>query len=104
MHSGARTAAAGSAREALELMPRFQPDVLVSDIAMPGEDGLALIRRVRALGGKGVGDVPAVALTGLSGEDVRGRALTAGYQQFVPKPVEPEKLTAVVRTLAQARR
>jgi PAS domain S-box-containing protein len=104
MHSGARTAAAGSAREALELMPRFQPDVLVSDIAMPGEDGLALIRRVRALGGKGVGDVPAVALTGLSGEEVRGRALTAGYQQFVPKPVEPEKLTAVVRTLAQARR
>jgi PAS domain S-box-containing protein len=103
-HSGAHIAAAASAHEALALMPSFCPDVLVSDIAMPGEDGFALIRRVRALGGNGLGNVPAVALTGLIEEGVRGRALTAGYQELVPKPVQPRELTAVVRTLAQARR
>ena len=100
---GASTAAVGSAREALQMLPEFKPDVLVSDIAMPGEDGYALIRRVRALGEQGLGDVPAVALTALAHPEDRRRALTAGYQQFVPKPVQADELAAVVRTLAGTR-
>jgi PAS domain S-box-containing protein len=97
---GAKTAAVGSAREALDMLPEFRPDVLVSDIAMPGEDGYSLIRRVRALGEQGLGAVPAVALTALAHSDDRRRALVAGYQQFIPKPVEADELAAVVRTLA----
>jgi PAS domain S-box-containing protein len=101
---GARTAAAASAREALQILVEFRPDVLVSDINMPGEDGYALIRRVRALETDDLGAVPAVALTGLGEATARRLALTAGYQQFVPKPVEADELAAVVRTLALARR
>jgi PAS domain S-box-containing protein len=100
---GASTAAAASAREALQVIHEFRPDVLVSDIAMPGEDGYALIRRVRALGTQGIGDVPAVALTGFAEAEDRRRALMAGFQQFVPKPVEADALAAVVRTLAGRR-
>jgi len=101
---GARTRGAASAREALQLLPDFRPDVLVSDISMPGEDGYALIRRIRALAARGLGDVPAVALTGLSDVGERGRALTAGFQQFIPKPVEADQLARVVRSLASQRR
>ena len=77
--------------------------MLVSDIAMPGEDGYTLIRRVRALGLQGIGGVPAVALTGFAEAEDRRRALMAGFQQFVPKPVEADELAAVVRTLAGRR-
>jgi PAS domain S-box-containing protein len=95
---GASTAAVASASEALELLGEFKPDVLVSDIRMPGEDGYALIRRIRALGSNG-GGLPAVALTGLANPDDRRRALMAGYQSFVPKPVEVEELAAVIRRI-----
>jgi PAS domain S-box-containing protein len=101
---GARTRGAGSAREALQVLPDFRPDVLVSDISMPGEDGYTLIRRIRALAAAGLADLPAVALTGLSDVNERGRALTAGFQQFIPKPVEVDQLAQVVRSLAQAKR
>ena len=101
---GARTRGAGSAREALQLLPDFRPDVLVSDISMPGEDGYALIRRIRALASRGSANVPAVALTGLPDADERGRALTAGFQQFIPKPVEADELARVVRSLAHQKR
>ena len=100
---GARTAAVKSAQEALQMLEQFQPDVLVSDIGMPGEDGYSFIRRVRALD-DGVRDVPAIALTGFANPDDEHRALTAGYQQFVPKPVEVDALAEVVRTLAAADR
>jgi PAS domain S-box-containing protein len=100
---GARTEAAGSAREALQMMDDFRPDVLVSDISMPGEDGYSLIRRVRAMAAHGLGNVPAVALTGLADNGERDRALMAGFQQFVPKPVEADALAEVVRSVAQSR-
>ena len=96
---GASTAAVGSAGEALQMLGQFKPDVLVSDIRMPGEDGYALIRRIRALGSNG-GAIPAVALTGLAHPEDRRRALTAGYQSFVPKPVEVDELAAVIRRLS----
>jgi PAS domain S-box-containing protein len=97
---GARTAAVASGREALQMMPEFQPDVLVSDLGMPGEDGCAFIRRVRANPTHGVGDVPAVALTAYCQPEDQTRALDAGFQEFVPKPVQLVDLAAVVRTLA----
>jgi PAS domain S-box-containing protein len=96
---GASTAAVGSAHEALHILSEFKPDVLVSDIRMPGEDGYTLIRRIRALGSNG-GTLPAVALTGLAHPEDRRRALTAGYQSFVPKPVEVDELAAVVRRVS----
>ena len=99
---GARTAAVASASEAIEMLGEFKPDVLVSDIRMPIEDGYALIRRIRALGSS-AGALPAVALTGLAHPEDRRRALTAGYQSFVPKPVEVGELAAVIRRVAGKR-
>jgi CheY-like chemotaxis protein len=100
---GAKTAAVGSAREALQMLHEFRPDVLVSDIGMPGEDGYAFIRRVRAISAHDVAHVPAVALTAYCQPEDERRALLAGYQKFVPKPVEPDELAAVVRTLLERR-
>ena len=96
---GARTAAVGSAREALEVLEDFKPDVLLSDLRMPDEDGYTLIRRIRALD-SGAGALPAIALTGLAHPEDRRRALTAGYQSFVPKPVEVDELAAVIRRVS----
>jgi CheY-like chemotaxis protein len=74
--------------------------VLVSDIGMPGEDGYAFIRRVRALGPDRGGQVPAAALTAYAkGEDGQ-RVLSAGFQVHLPKPVQPADLANVVATLA----
>jgi PAS domain S-box-containing protein len=100
---GARTAAVGSAREAWSMLQDFKPDVLVSDLGMPGEDGCDFIRRVRSIGQHGVCDVPAVALTAYCQPEDQQRALTAGFQKFVPKPVALEELAAVVRSLAERR-
>ena len=99
---GARTAAVGSAREALQMMLDFRPDVLVSDIGMPDEDGYALIRRVRSMA-QGSGGVPAVALTAYSQPEDQERALLAGFQEFLAKPVHVGDLAAMVRTLADRR-
>jgi CheY-like chemotaxis protein len=96
---GAEVTALGTAEEAVSALQRERPDVLVSDIAMPGEDGYALIRRVRALGAERGGQVPAAALTAYAkGEDTT-RALSAGYQVHLPKPVEPTELATAVATL-----
>ena len=77
--------------------------MLVSDIGMPGEDGYALIRRVRALGPDRGGQVPAAALTAYAkGEDGQ-RVLSAGFQVHLPKPVQPADLANVVATLARPR-
>ena len=97
---GASTVSAGSAGEAWRLLSEFHPDVLVSDIRMPGEDGYALIRRIRSQSGASQG-LPAVALTGLAHPEDRRRALTAGYQSFVPKPVEVSELAEVIRRIAR---
>jgi signal transduction histidine kinase len=91
---GARTAAVASAREAIDLIADFRPDVVVSDIAMPEEDGYSLVRKIRA-----VRNVPVVALTAFTQPEDRRRALRAGFRHFVPKPVEINELAAVVRTV-----
>jgi PAS domain S-box-containing protein len=97
---GAEVSAAASAAEALAAIATFEPDVLVSDIGMPGEDGYSLLRRVRALDPRAGGRVPAVALTAYAREEDRMRALRAGYQVHIAKPVNPAEFVAVVASLA----
>ena len=96
---GAEVLTAGSAREALETIERERPHLLISDIGMPGEDGYELIRKVRALPAGGVGRVPAIALTAYARTEDRLRALRAGYQMHMPKPVELAELVAVMASL-----
>jgi CheY-like chemotaxis protein len=80
----------------------LRADVLVSDLSMPGEDGYALVGRLRALGGD-VGKIPAVALTALARTEDRERALAAGFQNYLPKPVDPAELATIVRGLVPPR-
>ncbi len=99
---------ASSAEEALRLVETERPQVLVSDIGMPGTDGYALLARVRGLGSAGGGTLPAIALTAFARSEDRTRALRAGFLVHVAKPVEPSELVATVasvvgRTGPQAR-
>ncbi len=91
---------AGSVAEALAMIQAEAPDVLVSDIGMPGQDGYALIRQVRALGATHGGNVPAVALTAYARSEDRMKAILAGFQMHVAKPVEGAELLTVVASLA----
>jgi CheY-like chemotaxis protein len=100
-HYGAVVRAVGSAGEALAVIGQWQPDVLVSDIGMPDEDGYALIRKVRALEADQGGRTPALAFTALTGPEDRERALAAGFQTHLSKPAEPFKLVALVANLVQ---
>jgi len=77
------------------------PDVLISDIGMPGEDGYSFIRKVRMLPRASGGDTPAVALTAYARTEDRINATRAGFQQHIAKPVEPVELITVVATLAR---
>jgi CheY-like chemotaxis protein len=97
--AGAEVATAGSADEAVGRIEAFRPDVLVSDVGMPGQDGYELVRRVRMLGG-GLGRVPAAALTAFARVEDRTRALLAGFQAHVPKPVDANELLVTVASLA----
>ena len=97
---GAEVTAAASAGEAMRLLERLKPDVLVSDIGMPESDGYTLIRSIRALAPEQGGLIPAAALTAYAREEDRILALKAGFQMHVSKPIEPMKLVAVVAKLA----
>ncbi|MGI2905983.1 PAS domain S-box protein [Tolypothrix sp. VBCCA 56010] len=97
---GVQVRAAASAIEALVALQAFQPDVLVSDIGMPGENGYALIRQLRALEQEQLRRIPAVALTAYARAEDRTQALLAGFQLHVPKPVNQAELAAVVANLA----
>jgi|GEM_PF-153735 len=101
---GAQVHAASSAREALKMLQAERPDVLVSDIGMPTEDGFDLIRMVRQLPADRGGLTPAAALTAYSTPEDRARSLLAGFQTHVPKPVDPVELATVVGHLAAAQR
>jgi CheY-like chemotaxis protein len=97
---GAAVSVFATTAEALEAVEAERPDVLVSDIGMPGEDGYSFIRRVRALGPDRGGMVPAAALTAYAKGEDSHRVLAAGYQIHLPKPVQPADLACVVATLA----
>lgn len=92
---------AASASEALDSLTRSLPHIMISDIAMPGEDGYSLIRKVRNLEAESGGHIPAIALTAFAREEDRILALDAGFQMHVAKPVDPFELVAVVAKLAE---
>lgn len=96
--AGATVLAASSAREALDILSKLTPEVLVSDLGMPEEDGLDLIRQVRGRGHH-PRDLPAVALTAFVSKEDQRAALLAGFQVHIPKPVDPHDLTAVIASL-----
>lgn len=108
---GTEVITAASATEAIEAITQgarsasaqLKPNILISDIAMPGVDGYSLIRKVRTLSSEQGGQIPAIALTAYASEEERTRILDAGFQMHIPKPVEPSELVAVVAKLAQTR-
>jgi len=97
--SAMKVTAVGSAKEGLEALRRAPPDVLISDIGMPEEDGYAFLRKVRALPAEEGGRVPALAITANAKPAERRRALLAGYQMHLAKPIPPEELLLVLATL-----
>jgi signal transduction histidine kinase/ActR/RegA family two-component response regulator len=98
--AGATVRTCDSAPAALVIVQQWRPDVLVSDIEMPGEDGYTLIQKVRALDADRGGKTPAVALTAYGRMQDRILSLTAGYNMHVPKPVDPVELTTIIASLA----
>lgn len=99
--SGAKVQTAASSIEALEVLEWYRPDVLVSDLAMPQGDGYSLIAKIRSLESSEVGQLPAVALTSYVRVEDRTRALSAGFNMFVPKPIEPAELITAIANLAE---
>jgi CheY-like chemotaxis protein len=87
---------AGSSSQALEILHRWNPHVIVSDISMPGEDGYTFIRKVRDIEKQTGTWTPAVALTAYARSEDRMQALRAGYQMHVSKPIEPIEFVLVV--------
>jgi signal transduction histidine kinase/DNA-binding response OmpR family regulator len=104
-HCGAEVIAACSTGEAIEVLAGAvngsMPDVLVSDIGMPGEDGIDLIVKVRALAPERGGKIPAIALTAYARAEDRARVLAAGFQRHIAKPVEPSTLVSAVASLVR---
>jgi len=101
---GAEVRVAGSAAKALQMLDVWRPDVLISDIAMPDEDGYVLIKKIRARSARQSGDIPAAALTAYAKTEDRVSILAAGFQMYLSKPADPSELIAVVASLAARRR
>jgi len=98
--AGAHVTTAESAKQALELLPNLRPDVLVSDLGMPGEDGLTLMRSVRRLSPAQGADTPSMALSAFVRPEDRRAALLAGFQRHLAKPVDPSEFVLSVASLA----
>ena len=99
----ATVSAASTPDEAIRLIEANPPDIVISDIGMPGEDGYSFIRRVRALPPERGGKTPAIALTAYARAEDRVSAIVAGFQHHLGKPVEPAELMAVIASLARRR-
>jgi CheY-like chemotaxis protein len=97
---GADVRAAASTAAGLAAVEEFRPQVILCDIAMPGEDGYAFIRRLRSLGQDRGGQTPVGAFTALAGEENRMHALSAGFQMHLAKPIDAARLAAAIGTLA----
>ena len=102
MESKATIQTASNVSEALDLLQLLMPDVIVSDLALPFEDGYSLIAKVRKLEAASGKQIPAVALTAYIRVEDRAKALAAGFNMFVPKPVEPNELVAAISHLTKS--
>lgn len=96
---GAKVTSTGSVREALDVLDAIRPDVIVSDIGMPEEDGYTLIRRVRAREAERGGTIPVIALTGYVNAEDRTRLLAVGFQAHLRKPIDPDEIVAAIASL-----
>ena len=101
--AGARVRTATSARDAIESIEQDAPDVLVSDLGMPGMDGYEMIQRIRRMEGPAK-DLPAAALTAYARSEDRAKALRLGFEMHLAKPIDPSELIAAVASLARRRR
>jgi CheY-like chemotaxis protein len=101
--AGATVRLAGSVAQALDVLDGWRADAVLSDIEMPDDDGYAFIRMLRSRGADRGGAVPAVAVTAYGRNEDRIRVLAAGYQQHLPKPVEPAELIAVIVSVVNRR-
>lgn len=98
---GARVVAVESAQDALSCIENELPNIILSDIGMRGENGYDLIKQIRSLPPEKGGTIPAVALTAYAGPSDRRRALVAGFHVHLAKPVEPDELLAVIKSLGR---
>jgi CheY-like chemotaxis protein len=96
---GANVVVARNAFEGLEAIKNTHPNLVLSDIAMPGMDGFGLLREIRALGPDASGSVPVIAMTALVTHADRARILSAGFQAYLPKPFSPDKLVETILTV-----
>jgi len=97
---GAQAREVASAQAALEAIAEIQPDLIICDLHMPGQDGCSFIRQLRSLPPEQGGQIPAIALSGASDEE-KNQALACGFEQFFLKPVDPDGLIEVITTLIQ---
>jgi CheY-like chemotaxis protein len=98
---GVETIAATSALEALEIVKQVKPDLLISEISLPNEDGYSLMRKVKALENARQVEIPAIALTTYDGEDDRAHALSVGFEKHLPKPFDIDELIITVACLTK---
>jgi len=100
--SGGEVRCSQSAADALKAFKEWQPDLLISDLAMPNEDGYSLLRKVRRMKSKRAKEIPAVALSAYASDEDRALSLSKGFQLHLPKPIEPEHLvTSIVSALGR---
>jgi PAS domain S-box-containing protein len=99
MQYDAEVRTVATVHEALGLLTNWRPDLLISDIGLPDEDGYDLIRKVRARQPEDGGTIPAIALTGYAGVSEHELALSAGYQKYLVKPIKPENLAEIIGTI-----
>jgi CheY-like chemotaxis protein len=100
---GSIVRACANADDAMTIVPRFQPDLVLSDIAMPDKDGFELLREIRSLDPSDGGKVPVIAITGLSRPLDQMRAPAAGFDAILPKPFTPDLLLQVISEVIQSR-
>jgi PAS domain S-box-containing protein len=98
---GAEIELAGSAKQALDKLESFLPDIIISDIGMPGENGISLLKKIRALPRDRGGDIVAIALTAFATEDDRKKCLDAGFQVHLAKPFDADRLISIVIDLTK---
>ena len=98
---GAEVTTTDNARDGVALATRMRPDVIISDIAMPGEDGYWLVRELKRLPAEIISDTPVIAATAYGREHPRARVLAAGFAEHLQKPIDPDQLCRLVASVIE---